>query len=871
MVREAANIVYTGHPAPEPASQQNSRVFQAKGKIALPSSWTIIKDDVMNHTRRRLRAVSTVCLLTCALLAGCPERKLVTFDPDGELQAEIRRTAFGVPHIRADNLESLGFGVGYAFAQDNACVLADIIMRYNSERARHLGPDQVPGSGDAQHLISDFGFLALEVRQQAENMINDISDRQRALLSGYTKGYNRYLEDTGIDSIDPTCAGKPWVRPIDETDLLTALLSIALLPGSMNFLAPMFIAAPPGEDFQPVPAPAALTQKAVPPLPIAMAKVQLPQTNLQDLGSNAWALGSRMTRNGRGMLLANPHFPHTGQLRFWQFHTTIPGVLDVMGASITGTPGIVNIGFNHHLAWTHTFSTAEHFIVYQLALQAEDSSGLTYTFDGEPRKIYKKTKTLPVAIAPDQVMMFQKDFYYSDFGPMIKVPDKLGWGNDPAFGFSAFSLKDVNKANPDIVDHWLAMNLARNLDEFKQTFKHYNGVIFNNTLVADAQGKVFYIDDSTVPHLSTAAEKALRADPRLRQLREQAGFTILPGHSSEFDFSGPVPHRQAPQLQRRDFVQNSNDSYWLTHPRHPITDVSILYGQTHNPQSLRSRLAQKMLRDSAGRDGRYSLTELENVLFNFRNYLGEAVLDDLLTLCQSRGDEPVALEKTSVNIAAGCVALAQWDGRFDSASRAAHLFREFANEFAKSPQWQVPFDPGHPLTTPNTLSTNDNTLKQFAQAILNVEAAGVALNTPLGEVQFVQRLDANGEPGERLPWPGNHNLEGGFNVFRPVYGEDGSQLPRTRFKPVPGSQISADGQGYPVDFGSSWMMVVGFDRKGPRARGLMTYSQSIDPTSAHQLDQTRKYSERPRLFPLPFHERDVARQTESVLRVSMKK
>lgn len=827
----------------------------------------------MHPPRGRLRLFFAPLLIAVTLITGCPEKKLETFDPDGVLDVKIRRTDFGVPHIKADNLESLGFGVGYAFAQDNACILADLIMRYNSRRARYLGPDLQPGSGDAQHLISDFGFLALEVREQAKAHIGSISERQRALISGYTQGYNRYLADTGVDQIDPNCAGKPWVHPITDVDLLTALLSIALLPGSSQFLAPMFIAAPPGVDFRPVPAPALITQQsASPPLHINLKDIELPQTNPLELGSNAWALGADKTTHGNGMLLANPHFPHTGALRFWQFHTTIPGVLDVMGSSVAGTPGMVNIGFNQQLAWTHTFSTAEHFIVYQLQLDTGDSSGLTYLVDGQARTLQRKTKTLEVTVAPGLIMPFQKDFYYSDFGPMLVVPDFLGWGNDGRGGFSAYAIKDANRLNTDIVDHWLAMNLARNLEEFKATFRQYNGVIFNNTFAVDAKGTAYYIDDSTVPDLSAVAEQALRTDPQLQQMRTLAGFTILPGNASVFDFAGPVPFDRAPQLERRDFLQNSNDSYWLTHPDHPITDVSILYGKANNEQSLRSRMGQKMLQDSAGDDQRFSMSELEAVLFNFRNYLGEAILEDLLIACQNQGETPVELEQRSVNIAEGCAALAQWDGRFEHTSRAAHLFREFANAFASAPQWQVPFDPAQPLTTPHTLLANTTTAQHFARAILAVQAAGLALDAPLGEVQFVQRANADGSPqAERLPWSGSHNLEGGFNVYRPVYNSDNSLLPRTRYTPVPDSQISADGGGYSVDYGSSWMMLVEFTRKGPKARGLMTYSQSINPESVHHLDQTRVYSAQPQLFPIPFTEQDIAARTRSELRLRHRK
>ena len=63
------------------------------------------------------------------------------FSPDGILSADVTWTTYGVPHVKADNLESMAYGVGYAFARDNLCVLADQIVKYNSERAKFFGPD----------------------------------------------------------------------------------------------------------------------------------------------------------------------------------------------------------------------------------------------------------------------------------------------------------------------------------------------------------------------------------------------------------------------------------------------------------------------------------------------------------------------------------------------------------------------------------------------------------------------------------------------------------------------------------------------------------------------------------------------------------
>lgn len=60
-----------------------------------------------------------------------------------QMGADIRSTRFGVPHIRADNERGLGYGIGYAYAQDNLCLLANEITTVNGERSRYFGSDQL--------------------------------------------------------------------------------------------------------------------------------------------------------------------------------------------------------------------------------------------------------------------------------------------------------------------------------------------------------------------------------------------------------------------------------------------------------------------------------------------------------------------------------------------------------------------------------------------------------------------------------------------------------------------------------------------------------------------------------------------------------
>lgn len=783
-----------------------------------------------------------------------PQPVAVTAFAPGEVTADIRWADYGVPYITSDSLEGVAFGSGYAFARDNACILADQIVRFNSNRSRYFGPDAVLGSGDSMNIISDFAYKGLDIRAIVEEQIDDLSDESRALLQGYTAGYNLFISERPADVPMP-CVGQPWVQPIDEVDLMVYAQGVALLPGAANFIQPLFIAAPPGEDFTPVTASATDSADYSHDWSNMLA-VNLPDTNPTDMGSNGWGIGRDITGEG-GALLANPHFPHSGNQRFWQSGIEIPGELKVVGGSLSGFPGLINIGYNENVAWTHTFSTAQRFVIYQLELDPSDPTGMTYLVDGEPHQIQERQIEVEVNVGGGNTQPFTKTVYTSSFGPMVVVPGNFEWGMDFQGQLSAFALHDANLPNMDVLDHWLDLNRARDIEDVKASFARNTGIIFNNIMATDSDGDVFYTDGSSVPYLSAQALQRLREDPVLLATRLQAGFFLVPGNSEVFRADGTVPHDKAPQLQRTDFVQNANDSYWLTNPDAPIVGDYLLYGRFNNQQSLRSRMSQLKLtelQDAA----EINLEVLEGALLSNRAYLGEAIIDDLVALCSEQGTTPVATANGSVDISGGCNALAQWNGRMDTDSVGALVLREFAQSFSRNPQWEVPFDSADPLNTPHTLARTDATLVHLANAVATIQSAGLDVAAPLGDVQFVERSLPDGTPsGEKLPWGGANNIEGGFNVFARQGAQDGTLLPRHLYATLPGTQLSADAGGYHITSGSSWMFVMQFTEQGPEGRGLLTYSQSSDIASPHYLDQTRYYSSEPRLRPIPFTNDDI--------------
>jgi acyl-homoserine-lactone acylase len=60
-----------------------------------------------------------ICLLSCSSDHSAAESTAIA-----GYDTEIRWTSYGIPHVKANNWESLGYGFAYATATDAVCVIA---------------------------------------------------------------------------------------------------------------------------------------------------------------------------------------------------------------------------------------------------------------------------------------------------------------------------------------------------------------------------------------------------------------------------------------------------------------------------------------------------------------------------------------------------------------------------------------------------------------------------------------------------------------------------------------------------------------------------------------------------------------------------
>ncbi|MDR6539405.1 acylase [Variovorax soli] len=764
------------------------------------------------------------------LLAAC-----ATAPAAGSRSVTIERTSYGIAHITAPDDEGIAYGVAYAHAQDNVCQTAEHLLTARGERSRFLGPQGTGtlGLGQLPNAQIDLFVRAHMDGAALARASASTSDEVKSALRGYVAGYNRYLQDTGPAGLPEACRNKPWVRPMTQADL-SRTTELSMIQGGLAAFAGAVLAAAP-------PAPGTKTGAAPVPLEQAVAEIARHAFNANveggELGSNGWAFGRNATPDGRGLVLGNPHFPWTGINRFWEMHLTIPGRMDVMGVT-GGLSPVVAIGFNKDVAWTHTVSTGKRFTLYELKLDPADPT--VYLVDGQRRKMTARLVSLPDAGGAPAA----KTFYDTEWGPVLVLPRAgLGWS-----ATTAYAIRDANTLNVRSAQSWMQMARARNVGDLRAAMGN-QGMPWINTIAADREGNAMYADLSVVPDVSAEMLKSCAPSPRAAALLNATGLAVLDGSRSACAWqrdpaaamAGVTPPQRMPVVLTPDWVQNSNDSYWLSNPHiAPPAGISPLVGFVGTPQRLRTRSGiQEIEARLAGSDGlpgnRMGAAELRSVIFRDRNTAGMLVMDDLASACSANA---AAL---TVDQALGCRVLAAWDRTSNSASKGAPLFREFWRKARNVPKvWRVPFDPARPVVTPTGLdmatpATRDAVFKALGEAVGIVRTAGFAADVPLGEVQT--RMVR----GQKIAIHGGDEFEGVLNKVE-------SQ-----------GQSLIDPKGYDINFGSSYMQVVGFDERGPVAQAILTYGQSSDPASPHAYDQLPLFAAK-QWHPLPFHRADIEAQ-----------
>lgn len=491
-------------------------------------------------------------------------------------QTRIRRTSYGVPHITANSERALGFGFGFAQAEDHCESIMELIIKARGEAAKVFGGDE--------NIESDFWNHQFRVRARAVETYHKLDADFRELTEGFAAGFNYFVELN-------RAALPAWVGPVTAHDVAAH--------GQMGVMRFAFDRGGVIRAF--------LAKRGKTTAMAGPEEMDADRAAAADaFGSNMWAFAPERSESGKAMLMGNPHQPWSKVATYYEAHLTLPGKLDFYGSTFVGRP-VLTAGWNERLGWSHTVNYADLEEIYELTLAPGRAD--RYVFDGGEVPITKETATIEVK-GGEGASTLTREFEYTPLGPVILREEGR-----------VFVLRSAMYDEYRFYEQWYRMGQARTFKEFRAALDMLAVPMFN-ICYADAEGNIFYIWNGTVPKLPHAAHFA----------------EAVPALGSRDVWTAVHPVADLPQLfnPKGGYVQNSNSPPYLTNLNEPMDPAKFPAYFGENSLGLRTQHSLELVHN----DTRFTLEQVRDMKFSMRMLLADRVKPALLQAVRAANPTP---------------------------------------------------------------------------------------------------------------------------------------------------------------------------------------------------------------------------------------
>jgi acyl-homoserine-lactone acylase len=410
------------------------------------------------------RALGALALVaTCG--ASAPAQRPAGAAPDLARQVEVRRTAHGVPHIKARDLRGAAYALAYVQLEDHGARVAVGLLRARGEMGRWFGRDSVDGDFYAQR-----GY-AIAVQRYPE-----LDQETRDVYEGFAAGVNRYVE------LHPAEFPAGFTPRFTGYDVAARDVSVATPEGARRFLARMLPDARRSDGLD-------------------AAEGEPPDEGVDPIeeGSNAWAFAPGRTKSGRAILMRNPHLAWSAG--YYEAHVTVPGVLDFYGDFRIGGPFGVIGGFNRDLGWSTTNNAPDLDEVYALAVDPARADH--YLFEGASLPLHRELVTVTFRNGPG-LSTETRELWRTPLGPVVHRDSG-----------KVYVLHAAADGDHRAGEQFLRMMRAPSLAAFKEAMR-MRARVNSNFTYADRAGNVFYVWNASIPALPHASGGDTAAVPAER-------------------------------------------------------------------------------------------------------------------------------------------------------------------------------------------------------------------------------------------------------------------------------------------------------------------------------------------------------------------
>ena len=655
-------------------------------------------------------------LPTEAPSAEPPSPQLSLMDPLAR-RVEIRRTAFGVPHILAEDLAGAGYGLAWVMLEDYREEVPRAILRANGRWGLAVGRDSIGGD-----------FAGRMAHEYAARTFHLLPGDVRAVLDGFARGMNDFAR-VYRDQLAEWVPEDFTAHDIAARDIRVwnagAVRSFARERGAAGGLGSGPSRGGGGGSETGEPSGELVRSDR---LGSWMAWAERDGEEDPEVGSNAWAFGPERSASGNALLLRNPHLSWTAG--YYEAHLRVPGILDFYGDFRLGGPFTVIGGFNRRLGFATTNNSPALDQVYALLRDPDDPDA--YLFDGGSVPLETRSVTVDF-LDGEAVGSETREFRFSPLGPVVfETADTL------------FVLRSHELTQFRVGEQWLRMMQAQNLDEWKEAMR-IRAKVSSNFTYADADGNILLLWNAAIPVLP----------------HRFMGDTAVVATSTDAVWTELYPFDQLPQLLNPPggYVQNSNDPPYYT-------NLNELLSPERYPDNFpepRLRFREQNSLELIHGDRILTLEEMVELQHSMKMILADRVKDDLVTAVRNRnpgGDAAEAMEL-----------VARWDNTVGRESRGSTLFEIWADRYFTvtdtAAQFRKAWSREDPTNTPRGLGDMDGAADAFEWAVEETKTRFGRWDVPWGEVHRIRAGDRDIAVG------GCASALGCFRVLGYVTDDDG--------------------------------------------------------------------------------------------------
>lgn len=380
---------------------------------------------------------------------------------------EITWNKEAVPSIHAQTLTDAICAEGYIHGHFRAFQM-DVFRRMPAgELAELLGPGALP---------NDRFMRRLHLRYWARKSQEQLRLATLEILNAYVDGVNQAFEKSPLAPEYRFLKTTP--RPWTVEDTLTLVYTLAWQLNSIWTHKWAFDQLGHDQDarrwlFSDIP--------GAPDITILPDTGPVPDNwgpGTKGIGSNNWVVSGNRTESGLPLLANDPHLmPLLPSI--WFQVALKGGALDVVGASLPGSPAII-IGQNQSIAWGVTNVNPDCQDLYRIRMEDETH----YRLDGETRELDIKKEVIRIHGGQDVPLVVED----SHAGPIIHRESD---GSRIAIGWTGL-------APVTLVDSLIQLNLAEDWNSFNQALLGWQAPS-QNFVYADAQGHIGYVLAGQIP------------------------------------------------------------------------------------------------------------------------------------------------------------------------------------------------------------------------------------------------------------------------------------------------------------------------------------------------------------------------------------